>query len=162
SVSRRPTHTRRPCLTVASPSPSHPNITCMSCTDPRHVCVNISRTGTVLTASILSPLSACFFFQAEDGIRDRNVTGVQTCALPIWGAIPDDHPLMIGMVGLQTSHQYGNASFLESDFVFGIGNRWANRHTGNIDSYREGRTFIHVDIEPTQIGRVFAPDLGIV
>src|SRR5207249_6710749 len=27
----------------------------------------------------------CFFFQAEDGIRDRNVTGVQTCALPIWG-----------------------------------------------------------------------------
>src|SRR5699024_11856178 len=29
-------------------------------------------------------LSIFFFFQAEDGIRDRNVTGVQTCALPIW------------------------------------------------------------------------------
>src|SRR5699024_11490697 len=29
-----------------------------------------------------------FFFQAEDGIRDRNVTGVQTCALPIWVAAP--------------------------------------------------------------------------
>src|SRR5699024_11774848 len=27
---------------------------------------------------------ACFFFQGEDGIRDRNVTGVQTCALPIY------------------------------------------------------------------------------
>src|SRR2546430_12352346 len=27
-----------------------------------------------------------FFFQAEDGIRDLTVTGVQTCALPIWGA----------------------------------------------------------------------------
>ena len=26
-----------------------------------------------------------FFFQAEDGIRDSSVTGVQTCALPIWG-----------------------------------------------------------------------------
>src|SRR5439155_12590592 len=26
-----------------------------------------------------------FFFQAEDGIRDGHVTGVQTCALPIWG-----------------------------------------------------------------------------
>ena len=25
-----------------------------------------------------------FFFQAEDGIRDYKVTGVQTCALPIW------------------------------------------------------------------------------
>src|SRR5699024_942655 len=30
-----------------------------------------------------SALSCIFFFQAEDGIRDRNVTGVQTCALPI-------------------------------------------------------------------------------
>src|SRR5690606_9108078 len=29
-------------------------------------------------------LSAIFFFQAEDGIRDFHVTGVQTCALPIW------------------------------------------------------------------------------
>src|SRR5437773_7768465 len=33
-----------------------------------------------------------FFFQAEDGIRDRDVTGVQTCALPIFVAgIPDNH-----------------------------------------------------------------------
>src|SRR5690606_40175971 len=28
-----------------------------------------------------------FFFQAEDGIRDFHVTGVQTCALPIFGAV---------------------------------------------------------------------------
>src|SRR2546427_6814160 len=28
-----------------------------------------------------------FFFQAEDGIRDLTVTGVQTCALPIWSAL---------------------------------------------------------------------------
>ena len=79
-----------------------------------------------------------------------------------WGAIPDDHPLMAGMVGLQTSHRYGNATFLESDFVLGIGNRWANRHTGGLEVYRRGRKFVHVDIEPTQIGRVFAPDYGIV
>jgi hypothetical protein len=31
-----------------------------------------------------------------------------------WGAIPDDHPLMAGMVGLQTSHRYGNATMLAS------------------------------------------------
>ncbi|HLD66814.1 MAG TPA: glyoxylate carboligase [Pseudomonas sp.] len=79
-----------------------------------------------------------------------------------WGCIPDDHKLMVGMVGLQTSHRYGNATLLASDLVFGIGNRWANRHTGSVEVYTEGRTFIHVDIEPTQIGRVFNPDLGIV
>ncbi|KRF08795.1 glyoxylate carboligase [Arthrobacter sp. Soil782] len=79
-----------------------------------------------------------------------------------WGTIPDDHELMAGMVGLQTSHRYGNATMLESDFVIGIGNRWANRHTGALDVYTKGRTFVHIDIEPTQIGRVFAPDFGIV
>jgi tartronate-semialdehyde synthase len=79
-----------------------------------------------------------------------------------WGSIPDDHPLMVGMAGLQTSHRYGNATLLASDFVLGIGNRWANRHTGSIETYTKGRKFVHVDIEPTQIGRVFAPDYGIV
>ncbi|MBD7995527.1 glyoxylate carboligase [Arthrobacter sp. Sa2CUA1] len=78
-----------------------------------------------------------------------------------WGSIPDDHPLMAGMVGLQTSHRYGNETLLASDFVIGIGNRWANRHTGGLEKYTAGRTFVHVDIEPTQIGRVFSPDLGI-
>jgi tartronate-semialdehyde synthase len=78
-----------------------------------------------------------------------------------WGTIPDDHPLMAGMVGLQTAHRYGNATMLAADFVLGIGNRWANRHTGGLDTYTRGRTFVHVDIEPTQIGRVFAPDYGI-
>ena len=78
-----------------------------------------------------------------------------------WGTIPDDHPLMAGMVGLQTSHRYGNATMLASDFALGIGNRWANRHTGSVEVYTKGRKFVHVDIEPTQIGRVFSPDYGI-
>ena len=56
-----------------------------------------------------------------------------------WGTIPDDHPLMVGMVGLQTAHRYGNATPLASDFVFGVGNRWANRHTGSVEVYTKGR-----------------------
>jgi tartronate-semialdehyde synthase len=79
-----------------------------------------------------------------------------------WGVIPDDHRLAAGMVGLQTAHRYGNATMLASDFVLGIGNRWANRHTGGLETYRRDRRFVHIDIEPTQIGRVFAPDYGIV
>src|SRR5437868_7245974 len=35
-----------------------------------------------------------FFFQAEDGIRDRNVTGAQTCALPIWSG-PAKCPIIL-------------------------------------------------------------------
>jgi tartronate-semialdehyde synthase len=99
---------------------------------------------------------------------DLLVEFAETVGVPViptlmgWGTIPDDHPLMAGMAGLQTAHQYGNATLLASDFVLGIGNRWANRHTGGLELYRQGRTFVHVDIEPTQIGRVFPPDYGIV
>ncbi|WP_144223733.1 glyoxylate carboligase [Mesorhizobium amorphae] len=96
-------------------------------------------------------------------IEFAEITGVPVVpTLMGWGTIPDDHALMAGMCGLQTSHRYGNATMLEADFVFGIGNRWANRHTGSVDVYTKGKKFIHVDIEPTQIGRVFAPDLGLV
>lgn len=96
-------------------------------------------------------------------VRFAEATGVPVIpTLMGWGAIPDDHPLMAGMCGLQTSHRYGNATMLASDFVLGIGNRWANRHTGSVEVYTKGRTFVHVDIEPTQIGRVFTPDFGIV
>ena len=94
------------------------------------------------------------------GASSPKLTGVPVIpTLMGWGAIPDDHPLMAGMVGLQTSHRYGNATMLASDFVLGIGNRWANRHTGSVEVYTKGRKFVHVDIEPTQIGRVFAPGL---
>ena len=89
----------------------------------------------------------------------------QTPVIPTlmgWGSIPDDHALNAGMMGLQTMHRYGNATFLRSDFVLGIGNRWANRQTGSLDIYTKGRKFVHVDIDPMQIGRIFCPDLGIV
>jgi len=96
-------------------------------------------------------------------VQFAEITGVPVIpTLMGWGTIPDDHPLMAGMCGLQTSHRYGNATMLASDFVLGIGNRWANRHTGSIEVYTKGRKFVHVDIEPTQIGRVFSPDYGIV
>jgi tartronate-semialdehyde synthase len=99
---------------------------------------------------------------------DLLVQFAETTGVPViptlmgWGSIPDDHRLWAGMCGLQTSHRYGNATMLACDFVLGIGNRWANRHTGSVEVYTKGRKFVHVDIEPVQIGRVFAPDYGIV
>jgi tartronate-semialdehyde synthase len=99
---------------------------------------------------------------------DLLVQFAETVGVPViptlmgWGSIPDDHALMAGMAGLQTSHRYGNATMLASDFALGIGNRWANRHTGTVEVFTKGRKFVHVDIEPTQIGRVFGPDYGIV
>src|SRR5919202_1256477 len=78
------------------------------------------------------------------------------------GAIREDHPLWAGTVGIQTSQRFANQLFLESDFVLAVGARFADRHTGNLEVYRGDRTFVHIDIEPGQIGRVFRPHLGIV
>ncbi|GAB3501485.1 glyoxylate carboligase [Amycolatopsis cihanbeyliensis] len=78
------------------------------------------------------------------------------------GTFPEDHELFAGMAGIQTSQRWANAAFLESDLVLALGARFGDRHTGTLEVYRGERTFIHVDIEPTQIGRVFGPDLGIV
>src|SRR5260370_18251567 len=47
-----------------------------------------------MTSSLL--LLIFFFFQAEDGIRDSSVTGVQTCALPISGALTNEKAYLLG------------------------------------------------------------------
>src|SRR6266702_1160826 len=85
---------------------------------------------------------------------DLLVQFAETTGVPViptlmgWGTIPDDHRLWAGMCGLQTSQRYGNATMLASDFARGIGNRWANRHTGSVEVDTKGRKFVHVDIEP--------------
>jgi len=78
------------------------------------------------------------------------------------GGIPFDHPLYGGRVGCQTNTRGGNKLFLESDLVLSIGNRFADRHTGDLAVYRGERKFIHIDIDPLVIGKVFPADLGIV
>src|SRR5437763_3269264 len=52
--------------------------------------------------SMLTPY--IFFFQAEDGIRDTSVTGVQTCALPILAAVPPQGRLDHDAVALRLDH----------------------------------------------------------
>jgi tartronate-semialdehyde synthase len=79
-----------------------------------------------------------------------------------WGAIANDHPLYAGLAGIQTQTRAGNEAVLGADCVLAVGARFADRHTGDLDVYRGERTFIHVDVEPSQIGRVFGPDLGVV
>ena len=77
------------------------------------------------------------------------------------GGVPIEHPLNAGHAGIQVGQPVGNRVFLESDVVLGIGCRFSDRHTGDLKVYRAGRKFIHIDVEKTQLGKVFTPDLGI-
>src|SRR6266566_6585477 len=47
-----------------------------------------------------------FFFQAEDGIRDYKVTGVQTCALPIWLVLPENQWVQFDVTSLDVIHSF--------------------------------------------------------
>lgn len=78
------------------------------------------------------------------------------------GGIPANHPLHVGHIGIQVGSPFGNKFFLDSDLVLGIGCRFGDRHTGKIDVYTKGRKFIHINVEPSHIGRCVPTELGIV
>jgi len=78
------------------------------------------------------------------------------------GCIPENHPLNAGHCGIQVGQPIGNRVFLESDLVLGIGCRFTDRHTGDIKVYRGNRKFIHINVEPSEINKIFPADLGIV
>ena len=99
---------------------------------------------------------------------DRFVEFAEYLSLPVittymaTGGIPAAHPLHVGHIGRQVGSPFGNKFFLESDLVMGVGCRFGDRHTGNLDVYTRGRRFIHVNIEPSHIGRILPTELGIV
>lgn len=99
---------------------------------------------------------------------DKLVRFAEYLSLPVvttymaTGGIPADHPLHVGHIGIQVGTPFGNRFFLESDLVLGIGCRFSDRHTGALDVYTRGRRFIHINIEPSHIGRIVPTELGIV
>src|SRR5437016_11696164 len=65
----------------------------------------------------MSPWMRCFFFfQAEDGIRDWSVTGVQTCALPIFNPQTANSPLRRDLNGVVTL-QIGDVQWPRRDYI---------------------------------------------
>src|SRR5688572_21074944 len=73
----------------------------------------------VLVACFRTSFIVFFFFQAEDGIRDLTVTGVQTCALPIF--IPALLPGFVG--GLKQGWAFAWRSLMAGELLVIIGNR---------------------------------------
>ena len=102
------------------------------------------------------------------GASERFVELAEYLALPVittymaTGGIPADHPLHVGHIGVQVGSPFGNQFFLGCDLVLGIGCRFGDRHTGRLDVYTRERRFIHVNVEPSHIGRIVPTELGIV
>lgn len=77
------------------------------------------------------------------------------------GAFPESHPLSLGMAGMHGT-AYANYAINEADCILAIGTRFDDRVTGNVSRFAPRAQFIHVDVDPAEIGKVVAPAVPIV
>jgi len=77
------------------------------------------------------------------------------------GAIPDDHPLCLGMPGMHGNYTAVTA-MQESDLLIALGARFDDRVTGKVSTFAPDAKIIHVDIDPAEHGKVRRPDVAIV
>ncbi|HEX2368118.1 MAG TPA: acetolactate synthase large subunit [Acidimicrobiia bacterium] len=77
------------------------------------------------------------------------------------GAIPDDHPLALGMPGMHGTYTAITA-LQRADLLVAVGVRFDDRVTGNPASFAPGAKVIHADVDPAEIGKVRVADIPIV
>jgi acetolactate synthase-1/2/3 large subunit len=77
------------------------------------------------------------------------------------GSIPEDHPLSVGLMGLYRT-RVAKKVYEESDLLISIGSRMEEFQTAGWDYYPAGAKFIQIDIDPSEIGKNFLPDVALV
>jgi len=77
------------------------------------------------------------------------------------GAFPEDHALSAGMLGMHGVAKT-NKAVNHADVILGVGLRFDDRVTGKLTAFAPHAKIIHVDIDPTQIGKNVPTEVGIV
>jgi acetolactate synthase-1/2/3 large subunit len=77
------------------------------------------------------------------------------------GGFPGVHELWLGMLGMHGTAT-ANLTMDQADLVIAIGSRFDDRVTGNLEEFCVGAKFIHIDIDPSSIGKNVRVDLPIV
>ncbi|MEM4164723.1 MAG: biosynthetic-type acetolactate synthase large subunit [Nitrososphaerales archaeon] len=78
------------------------------------------------------------------------------------GAFPENHPLALGPIGMHGTAE-ANRIVLETDCLLSVGVRFSDRSTGRFDAFCPDAKIIHIDIDPSEIGknkRVHLPIVG--
>jgi acetolactate synthase-1/2/3 large subunit len=83
------------------------------------------------------------------------------CTLMGLGALPADHPNFISMPGMHGSYA-ANMALTHTDLIIALGVRFDDRVTGRLSAFAPHARIIHVDIDPSEIGKNRIPDLPIV
>jgi acetolactate synthase-1/2/3 large subunit len=77
------------------------------------------------------------------------------------GAIPDEHPLCLGMPGMHGNYT-AVTSMQKADLLITLGARFDDRVTGDPNAFAPNAKVIHVDIDPAELGKVRRPEVPIV
>jgi len=93
-------------------------------------------------------------------LAERLLCPVTTTLMGL-GAIPCDHPLNLGMLGMHGT-AYANYAVTESDLLIALGVRFDDRVTGKLATFAPHAQIVHVDIDPAEIGKNKKVDVPIV
>ena len=77
------------------------------------------------------------------------------------GGFPQAHPLGLGMIGMH-GFTHCNRAIDEADLLIGVGMRFDDRVTGDLDSFAPNARVIHIDIDPAEIGKNVPADVPVV
>jgi acetolactate synthase-1/2/3 large subunit len=101
--------------------------------------------------------------QASQTLRElARLTGAPvTSTLMGLGAFPASDPAWLGMVGMHGAFE-ANHAMHDCDVMVAIGTRFDDRVTGRLDAFSPGSKKIHIDIDPSSIGKVVRADIGIL
>jgi acetolactate synthase-1/2/3 large subunit len=77
------------------------------------------------------------------------------------GAVSEDHPLHMGMLGMHGT-AYANKAVMNCDLIFSIGARWDDRIVGKLSEFCPGAPKLHLDIDPAEFGKIVQPDVSMV
>ena len=100
---------------------------------------------------------------AEDALRelvDKASIPVVTTLLGI-GALPETHPLCLGMAGMH-GEAYTNLAVSEADLILALGSRFDDRLTGPVSKFARQARIVHVDVDPVEIDKNVQTDLAVV
>ena len=76
------------------------------------------------------------------------------------GSFPETDDLSVGMLGMHGT-AYANKAVIDCDLIFAIGARWDDRITGKVDEFCLDAKKLHIDIDPTEFGKIVQPDVSI-
>ena len=76
------------------------------------------------------------------------------------GAMPVDHPLSLGMLGMHAA-RYTNLALDECDLLIAVGARFDDRATGKVAAFCPQAKIIHIDIDPAELDKIKTAHVGI-